>query len=327
MRVVAIHGKGGPEVFRIEERPSPSLGPEELRVRVHASALNRADLLQARGHYPAPPGFPEDIPGLEYSGEVIEVGARARRFKKGDRVMGLVGGGGFSEEVITHEREALAVPSSFNLDSAAAIPEAFLTAFDALVVQGGLRAGEHVLIHAVTSGVGSAGAQIARAFGAHVIGTGRTPEKLARAREWGVAETITVGSPPRFAERTRELTKGHGIDLVLDLVSGDYLGETIRALAPRGRVIAVGLLGGGSSELPLGLVLQKRAMLLGTVLRSRPLEEKIALARRFEAECLPLLANGTLKPVIDEVVAMTDIRAAAERMADNATVGKLVLRW
>lgn len=327
MRVVSIQGRGGPEVLHLVERPSPRCGPEELRVRVHASALNRADLLQAMGHYPAPPGVAEDVPGLEYSGEVIEVGSRTRRFQVGDRVMGLVGGGGFAEEIVTHEREALPVPSRLDLDQAAAIPEAFLTAYDALVLQGELRAEEQVLIHAVTSGVGSAGAQIARGFGAHVIGTGRSPDKLVRAREWGVERTLEVGQPPEFADRVRALTEGRGVDLVLDLVSGHYLAETVRALAPRGRLILVGLLGGATGEFPLGLVLQKRARLQGTVLRSRPLEDKIALSRRFEAECLPLIARGTLVPVIDRILPMSRVREAAEQMSQNATVGKLVLRW
>lgn len=326
MRVIAIEGKGGPEALRLAERRPPTLGPEELRVRVHASALNRADLLQAMGQYPAPPGVPSDVPGLEYAGEVIEVGERARRFKVGERVMGLVGGGAFAEELVTHEREAIRVPVGMELTSAAAIPEAFLTAFDALVAQGGLRPGDWALLHAVTSGVGSAAAQVVKAFGARAIGTGRSPEKLGRVLPW-LDTVLPVGTPPLFADAVRERTGGRGADVVLELVSGSSLPESVRAVAQGGRIMVVGLLGGVSAQVPLGLLMQRRASLIGTVLRSRQLEEKIALARRFERECLPLFESGALKPVVDQVHAMEDVRLAADRMLANASVGKLVLRW
>jgi putative PIG3 family NAD(P)H quinone oxidoreductase len=295
---------------------------------VHATALNRADLLQLKGHYAAPPDAPPDVPGLEYAGEVLAVGLRVRRFRVGDRVMGIVGGGAWAERLTVHEREALPVPEGLALADAAALPEAYLTAFDALVLQGGLLAGERVLIHAVASGVGSAAAQLCRALGASVVGTGRTAAKLARASEWGVGHTVAVeGSPPRFLDAVREATGGRGVDLALDLVGGGWLPETLEAMAPRGRVLLVGLVAGGRAEVDLGLVLRKRLRLTGTVLRSRPPEEKMALAQAAERHLVPLFHTGALRPVIDAVLPITAMREALERLARNETVGKLVLRW
>ena len=328
MHVFRTTSAGGPEVLSLEERPDPVPGPSELLVRVRATALNRADLLQIRGNYAAPPDVPPDVPGLEYAGEVLAVGARVRRFRPGDRVMGLVGGGAWAEQLTIHEREALPIPEGMNFTDAAALPEVYLTAFDALVLQGGLRTGETVLIHAVASGVGSAAALLCRAMGVRVVGTGRNATKLERAREWGVEHTVLVdGTPPRFAEAVRQATGGRGVDLALDLVGGDYVPETLEALAPQGRVMLVGLVAGSRTQVNLGVLLVKRLRLTGTVLRSRPLEEKIALAQAAERHLLPLFRSGALKPVIDAVVPMKDIRDALARMASNETVGKVVLSW
>lgn len=328
MQVLRITRPGGPEVLEFEERPSPTPGPWDLLVRVHATALNRADLLQIRGGYPAPPGAPADVPGLEYSGEVLATGPLVRRFKVGDKVMGLVGGGAFAEQLTTHEREAMPVPEKLDLTQAAAVPEAYLTAFDALVLQGGLRMGESVLIHAVASGVGSAGVQLCRALGARVFGTGRNAQKLSRASEWGVEKTVLCDtSPPRFAEAVREATGGRGVDLVLDLVGGDYFPETVRAMAPQGRMILVGLVAGRQATAELDVILSRRLRITGTVLRSRPPEEKMALAQSAERHLIPLFQSGALAPVVDAVLPMKEAREALARMARNETVGKLVLRW
>jgi NADPH:quinone reductase len=326
MRAFCIEGSGGPEVLVLRERSSPRPGPEEVRVRVRAAALNRADLLQMRGQYAPPPGVPVDVPGLEYAGDVVEVGERVTRFSPGVRVMGLVGGGAFAEEVVTHEREALPIPEGMSFTDAAAIPEAFLTAHDALFLQGRLRGTERVLIHAVASGVGSAAAQLAAAGGATVVGTGRSEAKLARAREWGVHHAVHVpGKPPSFAAAVRE--RVGAVDVVLDLVGGAYVPETLEAVALRARYLLVGLLAGPTVEVPLRTLMTKRVTLFGTVLRSRPLEEKIALARDFEATALPRFARGQLTPVIDAVLPITELPRAAARMASNETVGKLVLVW
>lgn len=331
MKVLRITRPGGPEVLEFEERPAPTPGPAELLVRVHASGLNRADLLQVRGGYPSPAGVAADVPGLEYAGEVVATGPLVRRFKVGDRVMGLVGGGAFAEQLITHEREALHIPDNLEPTRAAALPEAYLTAFDALVLQGGLRLGERVLIHAVASGVGSAAAQLCHAMGARVIGTGRNAQKLERASEWSVDKTLLCeASPPKFAEAVREATGGQGVDLALELVGGDYLPETLRALAPQGRVMLVGLVAGGQATLDLRMLLTQRLRVTGTVLRSRPAEEKMALTQAAERSLLPLFQSGALTPVIDATYrahTVDEAREAFRRMERNDTVGKLVLRW
>ncbi|RJS24919.1 NAD(P)H-quinone oxidoreductase [Corallococcus sp. H22C18031201] len=328
MQVVRITEPGGPDVLSFDERPRPEPGPGEILVRVRASALNRADLLQTLGVYPAPPDVPPDVPGLEYAGEVEAVGPGTRRFRVGDRVMGLVGGGAWSESLTTREREALHMPTGLSFAEAAALPEAYLTAYDALVLQGGLCAGETVLINAVASGVGSAAAQLCRASGARVVGTGRSAAKLARAAEWGVTRTLLCeDSPPRFAHAVREETEGRGADLCLELVGGDYVPESLSALAQRGRLLLVGLVAGSTTELDLGMVLGKRLNIIGTVLRSRPPEEKMALTQSAERHLVPLFRSGALKPVVDAVLPMRDIRAAATRLASNDSVGKLVVTW
>ncbi|MBF5044213.1 NAD(P)H-quinone oxidoreductase [Aggregicoccus sp. 17bor-14] len=328
MKVLRIQGEKGQASLVMDSAPEPVPGASELRVRVRAAGLNRADLLQIRGAYPAPPDVPPDVPGLEFSGEVLEVGPRVRRFRPGDRVMGLVGGGAFSEQLVLHEREALHAPEHLSFPEAAALPEAYLTAFDALVLQGGLQAGEAVLVTAVASGVGSAAALLCRAAGAQVLGTGRSEAKLARAKDWGVSHALHVpGSPPRYAEAVREATGGRGVDLALELVGGDYLPETLSALAPRGRALLVGLVAGRSATLDLGLVLSRRLRLTGTVLRSRPPEEKMALVQAAERQLLPLFRSGALPPVVDAVLPFTRAAEALERMQGNAPVGKLVLAW
>jgi NADPH:quinone reductase len=328
MKILRITRPGGPEVLALEERAAPVPGASELLVRVHATALNRADLLQIQGHYPSPPGIAADVAGLEYAGEVLAVGPLVRRFQVGDRVMGLVGGGAFAEQLVTHEREALHVPEGLDFAQASALPEAYLTAFDALVLQAGLRMGETVLIHAVASGVGSAAAQLCRALGVRVLGTGRSAPKLARAREWGVEWTVHCDTqPPHFAEAVLAATDGRGVDVALDLVGGDYLPETVRAMAPQGRVMLVGLVAGRQTQVDLGTVLTRRLRITGTVLRSRPPEEKMALTQAAEKSLVPLFKSKALAPVVDAVYPMIEAREAFARMARNDTVGKLVLRW
>lgn len=328
MRAVRIEGRGGPEVLQLGEVAEPPCGPEEVLVRVRASAVNRADLLQCKGLYPAPWGVPSDIPGLELAGEVVAAGPRVTRHQVGDRVMGLLGGGAWAELAALHEREAVALPPGASFEKAAAIPEAFCTAFDALVLQGGLRSGEQVLIHAVGSGVGTAACQLASALGATAIGTSRSQAKLSRCGELGLSHSILIDEePPRFAERVRRETQGRGADLALELAGGRYLGETLAAMAPLGRVMLVGLLAGGRAELDLATLLTRRLRLQGTVLRSRPLEEKIALAQAFERQILPLFARGQLAPVIDSVLPMEMAQQALVRLASNQSFGKIVLSW
>jgi NADPH2:quinone reductase len=326
MRAVIISKPGGPEVLSIEDRPVPQPGPGEIRVRVHASALNRADLLQRRGNYPAPPGAPADIPGLEYAGEVDGVGEGAGLWAVGNRVMGIVGGGGHAEYVVVHEREGIRVPQNLSWEEAAAIPEVFLTAYDALFRQLDLTMGERLLILAVGSGVGTAALQLASAAGATVIGTSRTAAKLKQAKEMGLEVGVDT-SKEDLAEAVNQATYGSGVHAVLDLVGGKLLEASLRVVALRGRVVVVGTTGGSKVEVDLGLLLRRRIHLFGTVLRSRPLEEKIALAREFSNAVLPLISSGRIKPVIDSVFPMDAIRTAHERMEENASFGKIVLTW
>ena len=328
MRAVRIEQPGSPSGLRIEEVEEPVPGTGEVLVEVHASALNRADWLQILGKYPPPPGIRADIPGMEYAGTVRSTGPGAGRLRPGDRVMGLVGGAAFAERLVTHERQALTVPERLSLVEAAAIPEAFLTAFDALVLQGGLTAGERVLVHAIASGVGTAAAQIVLAAGAELLGTGRHPEKLERVQALVPFTALAVERDEvRFAERVLAATGGRGVDLVLDLVGGRYLPESVACLAPKGRILAVGTVDGARSEVDLRLVLGKRARITGTVLRARPPEEKMALAQTAERLLVPLFARGIYRPVIDTTFPMEDIRSAVEQMVRDANVGKLVLRW
>lgn len=325
MRAVVIREPGGPEVLEVREVPTPLLSPEHVRVQVAFAGVNRADLLQRMGLYPAPPGVPPDIPGLEYAGAVSAIGAGVTRFAPGDRVLGIVGGGAYAEEIVVHEREVVLTPPILADEDAAALPEAFLTAWDALVVRGRLQPGERVLIHAVGSGVGTAAAQLAAALGCQVIGTSRTAEKLERARRLGLDVGIVVDKA-RFAHEVRHVTGGHGADVVVDLVGGAYVPETIFACAPRGRIVLVGLTAGRIAEIDLALVLRNRIEIIGTVLRSRPLEEKIEAARMLERSVLPLFVKKSMRPVIDQVYGLSDAARAHDRVAGNATFGKVLLR-
>ncbi|MBW3570988.1 MAG: NAD(P)H-quinone oxidoreductase [Gemmatimonadetes bacterium] len=326
MRAVVIGKPGGPEVLSLQDRPVPQPGPGEIRVRVHASALNRADLLQRRGNYPAPPGAPADIPGLEYAGEVDAVGEGAGLWAVGNRVMGIVGGGGHAEYVVVHEREGIRIPQNLSWEEAAAVPEVFLTAYDALFRQLDLTVGERLLVLAVGSGVGTAALQLASAAGATVIGTSRTAAKLKRATEMGLEVGVDT-SKEDLAEAVNQATYGSGVHAVLDLVGGKLLEASLRVVALRGRVVLVGTTAGSKVQVDLGLLLRRRIHLFGTVLRSRPLEEKIALAREFSNAVLPLVSSGRIKPVIDSVFPFDAIRTAHERMEENASFGKIVLTW
>ncbi|MBX3156678.1 MAG: NAD(P)H-quinone oxidoreductase [Deltaproteobacteria bacterium] len=326
MRAVAITRTGGPEVLAVVERDLPEPSRGEVRVRVHATAVNRADLLQRMGAYPAPPDAPPDIPGLEIAGEVAALGPGVERLAVGDRVFGLVGGGGYAEAVVAHERALARIPAGVAYEDAAAIPEAYITAYDAMVTQGALAGGQPVLVHAAGSGVGTAAVQLGRALGAFTIGTARTPDKLERARALGLhAGIVPTGDKPRFADQVRAAAPD-GPAVVLELVGGAYLEEDLRCVQPLGRIVLVGLLAGARAELDLGLVLRKRVRLLGTVLRSRPLEEKIAVMRTFEAEVVPLLARGAIAPVVDAVLDLDRAGEAHARMASNAGFGKIILR-
>ena len=325
MRAIVIREPGGPEVLTLRNVPIPEVVHGHVRIRVEYAGVNRADLLQRAGFYPAPPGVPADIPGLEYAGVIDAVGPGASRYSPGDRVYGLVAGGAYAEYIVVHEREVAPIPAGLSFEEAAAIPEAFLTAYDAMVVQGRLQPGERVLIHAVGSGVGTAGVQIARALGCFVGGTSRTPDKLERARELGLdVGLLTRGAT--FAAAYLDATGGAGADVVLELVGGAYVAEDLRAMAPRGRIVLVGLTAGIQGELDLGLLLRKRVQITGTVLRARPLEEKIQAAQVLERNLSPWVAKRTVKSVIDRVFPLDEAGAAHAHVASDQSFGKVLLR-
>ena len=326
MRAVIITRSGGPEVLQLKEVEAPAPGPGQIRVQVAAFALNRADLLQRLGRYPAPPDAPQDIPGLEYAGIVESVGAGVERWTPGDRVMGITGGGAYAEQLVVHAREALPVPADMALDAAAAIPEAFMTAWDAVHLQAGLKMGDTLLVHAVGSGVGTAAVQLGRMAGASVIGTSRTLWKLERSVELGLSAGVHAHRG-NFLMALTEATGGAGVDVILDLVGAAYLAENLKSLASGGTMVTVGLVGGISAEINLALLLSGRLKLIGTVLRSRPLEAKMALAQAFARQIVPAFEAGLLAPVIGETFEVTEIAAAHQTMANNATFGKIVVVW
>jgi NADPH2:quinone reductase len=326
MKAVIITHPGGPEVLEIQERAKPEPGVGQVRVHVRASALNRADLLQREGHYPVPPGVSADISGMEYAGEVDAVGPSATLWKIGDRVMGIIAGAGHAEYLCVHEREAMPTPKGMSWEDAAAIPEVFLTAYDALFNRLALRTGETLLIHAVGSGVGTAALQIARAAGARVVGTARSPDKLERAKKLGLDVAIDA-SRGDWAAQVEAAIGAKRVHAVVDLVGGNYLEGNMRVLASRGRIVVVGLTGGASTPFNLGVLLVKRLTIVGTTLRGRPLEEKIVVARDLSEHILPLFDAGRLKPVVDRVFAFEQIRDAHRLMESNATFGKIVLTW
>lgn len=319
MRAARLAEECGPAGLTIEEVAAPVPGPGQIRVQVKATALNRADLLQTMGLYPAPPGAPADIPGLEYAGLVESVGVGVSRWQVGERVMGLVSGGAWAELLITDQREALRIPGQLSYAQAAAIPEAFITAFDALTLQGGMRAGDVVLIHAVGSGVGTAGVQWAKRVGAQTIGTSRTAAKLERAKGLGLDIGVLVdGQSPSWADLPKA-------KIALDLVGGTYLSATLEAMAPGGTVMLVGLTAGVTADLPLRVILSRRLRIQGTTLRSRTLEEKIAVAEAFATQVLPFFVEGKLFPVVGATVTLTDIKRALASLAANETFGKTVV--
>lgn len=326
MRAVVIAGHGGVEKLEVRDVARPAAEGDRVLVRVRAAALNRADVLQRRGRYPAPPGAAQDIPGLEFAGEVAGLGGEVRGWRVGQRVFGITSGGAQAEYVAVPDSALAAVPDNLDWVGAAAVPEAFITAHDALFTQGGLRPGERVLIHAAGSGVGLAAAQLARAAGARVFGTARTAEKLERAREYGLDEGIAASDDAGvISERVRELTAGAGVNLVLDLVGASYLAANLDALALRGRMVLVGTMGGASAPLDFPIVMRKRLTIAGTVLRSRADWEKARATQLFAAQVVPLLARGAVRPVVDSVFDLADVRAAHGRMESNQSFGKVVL--
>lgn len=323
MKAIIITQLGGPEVLKIQERPKPEPVGEQVRVRVLVAGVNRADIVQRIGRYPAAPGAPTDIPGLEIMGLVDAIGPNVTGWKIGQCVFGLLGGGGYAEYALTHDRLLAAVPDNLNDVEAGAVPEVFMTAHDALFTQGKLTVGKRVLIHAVGSGVGTAALQLAHATGATTFGTARSPQKLERAREFGLDHILPL---PNFAEAVREATQDKGVNVIIDFVGGPYLQQNMEAMAPLGRLIQVGIMAGGKTEIDLQLLMGKRLRLLGTMLRNRPLEEKALVTRRFAEQVVPLLEREIVCPVVDKIFDLAEAAVAHHYLESNESFGKILLR-
>jgi putative PIG3 family NAD(P)H quinone oxidoreductase len=328
MKAVVLNGYGELDVLQVIDVVDPVPGPEEVLVDIVATALNRADLLQRRGLYPSPalagftPPAPE-IPGMEFSGRVAALGERVTSWSVGDQVMGIVGGGSYAEQLVIHEHQLMRIPTTVSVEDSAAIPEVWITAFDALVVQGGLTSGRTALVHAGASGVGTAAIQICKAIGARVIVTA-SAGKLDACRALGADLAVDYATED-FVVESASFTNGAGVDVVLDVIGGDYVNKNIAAVRVGGRIVQVGTMGAGRTEVNIGMMLPKRASLIGTVLRSRPLAEKIAITQRFAAEILPLFDTGAVKPVIDSRYPLSAIADAHAYMETNANVGKILI--
>ena len=320
MRAVVFTGAGGNEVVAVAERPDPVVGPDDVLVAVEVAGMNPADLQQREGRYPAPPGVVPDVPGLEVAGSVVAIGERVTTWASGDRVFGLVGGGGLASRVAVHERCVTRIPDRLDPEAAAAVPEAFVTAHDALR-QGAMHAGETVLVHGATGAVGSAAVAIARAGGARVLAPARTPE---------AAEAVaTLGAEPVDADREAIAAAAgpRGVDLVVELVGGDHVATALDVVAVGGRVVVVSVAGGSTVQVDLLRLMVRRATLRGTVLRARPLEEKAAAVQAFAQEVVPMLADGRVAPSIDSVYGLDEVHAAFDRLAARGKRGKVMVRF
>ena len=324
MRAIRITRPGGPEVLQLADIETPVPGPGQIRVRVAATAINRADLAQIAGRYRAPPGFPQDLPGMEYAGLVDALGKGVERWTEGDAVMGIIGGAGWAEYVVVNEGEAIAVPAPLSLEQAAAIPEVFMTAHDAIITQLNLSSGETLLVHGAGSGVGTAAIQIGASVGATVWGTARSTWKLERAKALGLSLGID-STTASFDDVVLRASDGRGVDVILDLVGGNHLAANVNAIAKRGRIIIVGVVAGPKAELDMRALMGKRALIRGTVLRARPLDEKIDVARAFESFAAERFASGALRPIIDRTLPIERIAEGLEAVRANETYGKVVL--
>lgn len=326
MIAIEISGFGGPEVLRAVERPMPEPGPNEIVVRVHAAGVNRPDLMQRQGRYPPPPGA-SDIPGLELAGTVTAVGPIAdgerSRWAEGDLVCALVSGGGYAEYALVPSPQALPVPAGMDPVIAAAIPETYFTVWTNVFRRGLLRTGDTLLVHGGTSGIGTTAIQLARAFGATVFATAGSAEKCAACERLG-ASAINYKTHDFVAE-VRARTEGRGVDIILDIVGGDYLARNLEALAVEGRLLQVGLQGGASSAINLAALMQRRLTLTGSTLRTRTVAEKAAIAREIEQHVWPLLSSGIVAPVIDRTLPLEQAAEAHRLLESGAVIGKIVL--
>lgn len=322
---MVVERPGGPEALQVVERPDPVPGPGEVLVRVGAAGVNRADLLQRRGLYPPPPGA-SDVLGLELAGTIAGLGADVPGWSVGDRVMAVVAGGAYAELATVDARGLLRVPQGMDDATAAAFPEVFTTVWDNVVRRGRLQAGEVLLVHGATSGIGTAAAQVARLLGAGLVVTARTPEKLAAAAALAPHDRGVAYRDEDFVAAARQHTAGQGVDVILDVVGGSYLQRNLEALAIDGRLVVIGLQAGSRADLDLGLMLRRRLQVSGSTLRSRSAEEKGKLAREVDSQLLPALIEGRIHPVLDAAFPLEQAAKAHARMEAGDHVGKIVLQ-
>lgn len=323
MRCIEIAAFGPPEGLRLVERPSPVPGPGEVLIHVRAAGVNRPDVIQRYGKYAPPPGA-SDIPGLEVAGEVSGVGAGVARWRVGDRVCALVAGGGYAEQCVAPEVQCLPIPSGCSMIEAAALPETFFTVWTNVFERGRLSAGEWILVHGGTSGIGTTAIQLAVAFGAQVGATCGSDEKCEACRRLGAAEAWNYRTTD-WAAAMRAATAGRGADVILDMVGGDYVGRNLDTLATEGRLVQIAFLKTPRVELDLSTVMRRRLWITGSTLRPRSPDEKGAIARALEANVWPLLAARRVGPVVDSVFALADAAEAHRRMEGSAHIGKIVL--
>jgi NADPH2:quinone reductase len=323
MTAIGIRTPGGPEVLVPEERPVPSPGTGEVLVKVVAAGVNRPDVMQRRGLYPPPPGA-SDIPGLEIAGEVVALGAEIRRWKRGDQVMALVGGGGYAEFCLAHESHALPLPQGLSLTEGAATPETFFTVWHNVFERGALKAGETLLVHGGTSGIGTTAIQLAKAFGARVITSAGSDVKCDACRKLGADLAVNYKTED-FVAATKAFTDGKGADVILDMVGGDYIGRNYEAAAVEGRIVQIAFQAGPKATVDLMRLMLKRLHHTGSTLRSRSVSDKGAIARAIEQNVLPLISSKKVKPVIDSTFPLAQAAAAHARMETSEHIGKIVL--
>jgi len=316
MRAIVLYG----EELRLEERPDPLPGSHEVLVAAPYAAVNPADLSQRAGKYPAPPGSPTDVPGLEVTGRVIACGDAVLGLKVGDRVFGLVGGGGLADRVAVHERHVVLVPERLDDEEATAMPEAFLTAHDALVTQAGLGLGDVLLVNGASGGVGTAAVQIGKLAGAHVIASARSAEPRRRLEELG-AEAV---APHEVSER---VGAAGGADVIIELVGAGNLAENLAVLSLKGRIVIVGTGAGADADLSLRALMGRRGRIFGTHLRARPLEEKAAAVQAFGHALLPAIADGRVRGIVDRIFPAEQVEAAFDYMAQPGKFGKVLLKF
>jgi putative PIG3 family NAD(P)H quinone oxidoreductase len=323
MTAIVIRAPGGPDVLVPEERPVPLPGAHEVLVKVAAAGVNRPDVMQRKGLYPPPPGA-TDIPGLEIAGEVVALGAEVTRWKRGDQVMGLVVGGGYAQFCPIHESHALPIPQQLSVIEAAAVPETFFTVWHNVFERGALKAGESLLVHGGSSGIGTAAIQLAKARGAHVIATAGTADKCQACRRLG-ADVAVNYKDEDFVAATKAATKGRGADVILDMVGGEYIERNYEAAAVEGRVVQIAFQGSPKATVDFRRIMLKRLTHTGSTLRARSVEDKGAIARAVEQHVLPLIAAGRVKPIIDSSYALAQAALAHARMESSVHVGKIVL--